>query len=296
MVEFTLWDIARNLLLAARWTVLLSLIAFVCGGLVGFALLAMRVSPLPWLRRAVSVYVELFQGTPLLMQLFLAFFGLPLLGVDVSPWTAAIVTLTLYTSAYLVDIWRGCVEAVPRGQWAAGASLGMTFGQQLRYIVWPQAKKIAVAPTVGFLVQVVKSTALTSIIGFTELTKTGTMITNAAFRPFPIYGMVALIYFAMCFPLTWYARALEKRQKVGQHRYAAETASGNRIRLRLPLARLLRLYCAACVDFLSFATSSALTAGAPLFQPARTNVNTSAICLSFSTGAYFGIGYGAGMP
>ncbi len=143
MIEFTLWDIARNLLLAARWTVLLSLIAFVCGGAVGLVLLAMRVSPLPWLRRAVMLYVELFQGTPLLMQLFLAFFGLPLIGIDVSPWVAATVTLTLYTSAYLTDIWRGCVEAVPRGQWAAGASLGMTFSQQLRYIVWPQALKIA---------------------------------------------------------------------------------------------------------------------------------------------------------
>ena len=89
----------------------------------------------------VMLYVELFQGTPLLMQLFVAFFGLPLLGVEVSPWVAATVTLTLYTSAYLVDIWRGCVEAVPRGQWAAGASLGMTFSQQLRYIVWPQARR-----------------------------------------------------------------------------------------------------------------------------------------------------------
>jgi len=218
MIEFTLWDIARNLLLAARWTILLSLIAFVGGGLLGFVLLALRVAPLPWLRRAVVLYVELFQGTPLLMQLFLTFFGLPLIGLAVSPWFAAALTLTLYTSAYLVDIWRGCVEAVPRGQWAAGASLGMTFSQQLRYIVWPQARKIAVAPTVGFLVQVVKSTALTSIIGFTELTKTGTMITNAAFRPFPVYGMVALLYFAMCFPLTWYARLLERRHKAAQQR------------------------------------------------------------------------------
>ncbi|CAM2197811.1 amino acid ABC transporter permease [Paraburkholderia sp. A1RI_3L] len=216
MIEFTLWDIARNLIFAARWTVLLSLIAFVGGGAAGLVLLAMRVSPVAWLRRVVVLYVELFQGTPLLMQLFLTFFGLPLVGIDVSPWFAATITLTLYTSAYLVDIWRGCVEAVPRGQWAAGASLGMTHGQQLRYIVWPQALKIAVAPTVGFLVQVVKSTALTSIIGFVELTKTGTMITNAAFRPFPIYGMVALIYFAMCFPLTWFARSLERRQRVAQ--------------------------------------------------------------------------------
>ncbi|HVE07492.1 MAG TPA: amino acid ABC transporter permease [Paraburkholderia sp.] len=218
MIEFTLWDMARNLLLAARWTILLSLIAFAGGGLLGFVLLALRVAPHAWLRRAVMLYVELFQGTPLLMQLFLTFFGLPLVGLDVSPWFAAAVTLTLYTSAYLADIWRGCVEAVPRGQWAAGASLGMTFSQQLRYIVWPQARKIAVAPTVGFLVQVVKSTALTSIIGFTELTKTGTMITNASFRPFPVYGMVALLYFAMCFPLTRYARTLEKRHEALQAR------------------------------------------------------------------------------
>jgi polar amino acid transport system permease protein len=128
------------------------------------------------------------------------------------------VTLTLYTSACLVDIWRGCAEAVPRGQWDAGASLGMTYGQQLRYIVWPQALRIALAPTVGFLVQVVKSTALTSIIGFVELTKTGSMITNTAFRPFPIYGMVAMLYFMMCFPLTWYARLLERRYQTGRHR------------------------------------------------------------------------------
>ncbi|MBB5499619.1 amino acid ABC transporter permease [Paraburkholderia sp. MM5384-R2] len=218
MIEFTLWDIARNLLFAARWTILLSLIAFLGGGVTGLVLLAMRVSPLPWLRRVVVLYVEVFQGTPLLMQLFLGFFGLPLLGVDVSPWAAAAVTLTLYTGAYLADIWRGSVEAVPRGQWSAAASLGMTWTQQLRYVVWPQAWKIAVPPTVGFLVQVVKSTALTSIIGLTELTKTGSMITNAAFRPFPIYGMVALIYFAMCFPLTWYARVLERRYQQGRRR------------------------------------------------------------------------------
>ena len=218
MIEFTLWDIARNLMFAARWTLLLSLIAFLGGGITGLILLAMRVSPLSWLRRIVILYVELFQGTPLLMQLFLGFFGLPLLGVDVSPWTAASVTLTLYTGAYLADIWRGCVEAVPRGQWGAAASLGMSWTQQLRHVIWPQAWKIAGPPTVGFLVQVGKSTALTSIIGLTELTKTGTMITNAAFRPFPIYAMVALLYFAMCFPLTWYARVLERRYQVGRRR------------------------------------------------------------------------------
>ncbi|WP_233856182.1 amino acid ABC transporter permease [Paraburkholderia sp. HD33-4] len=218
MIEFSLWDVARNLIIASRWTVLLSLIAFVGGSAIGMILLAMRISQNRILQRSVVLYVELFQGTPLLMQLFIGFFGLPLLGIDVSPWAAASVTLTLYTSAYLIDIWRGCVEAVPRGQWSAGASLGLTYVQQLRYVIWPQALRIAVAPTVGFLVQVVKSTALTSIIGFTELTKTGSMITNAVFQPFPIYGMVALIYFAMCFPLTWYARLLEARHQLGRQR------------------------------------------------------------------------------
>lgn len=202
MSDFTLWDIARNLLLATRWTVLLSLIAFVGGGVAGLVLLAMRIEPSPFLNRIVKLYVEVFQGTPLLMQLFLAFFGLPMLGIEVSPWVAAALTLTLYSSAYLVDIWRGCVDAIPRGQWGAAASLGLTWPQQLRYVIWPQAWKIAIPPTVGFLVQVVKSTALTSIIGLTELTKAGGMITNAVFRPFPIYAMVALIYFAICFPLT----------------------------------------------------------------------------------------------
>ena len=202
MIEFTFRDIAWNLLLAARWTLLLSLITFVGGSVAGFALLAMRVSASAALRRFVILYVEVFQGTPLLMQLFLGFFGLPLVGIDVTPWVAASVVLTLNASAYLTDIWRGCVDAVPCGQWHAAASLGMTWTQQLRYVVWPQAWKIALPPTVGFLVQAVKSTALTSIIGLTELTKTGNIITNAVFKPFPIYAMVALLYFAMCFPLT----------------------------------------------------------------------------------------------
>ncbi len=211
MVEFSLWDIVSNLLLAARWTVLLSLIAFFGGMLAGLPLLVLRVSGKPWLAWPVRVYVDFFQGTPLLMQLFLAFFGLGLLGVEVSPWTAAALALTLFASAFCAEIWRGSVEAIPRGQWAAGASLGLDFGGQLRYIVLPQALGLAVAPTVGFSVQVVKGTALASIIGFVEVTKAGTMITNATFRPFLVYGCVALIYFALCFPLSAAARRLERR-------------------------------------------------------------------------------------
>jgi polar amino acid transport system permease protein len=211
MVDFTLWDIVRNLLLAARWTVLLSLIAFAGGGLAGLVLLVARLAPSPLARRAVSAYVQLFQGTPLLMQLFLAYFGIALFGIDTSPWVAAALALTLYTSAFLAEIWRGCVEAVPKGQWEAAQSLAMNFGEQLRHVVLPQALRIAVAPTVGFLVQVVKGTALASVIGFVELTKAGTMITNATFKPFVVYSCVALFYFVLCYPISVYARGLERK-------------------------------------------------------------------------------------
>jgi polar amino acid transport system permease protein len=209
MVDFSLWDIFRNLLLAARWTVALSLVAFIGGGLVGLALLLLRVGKLRGARTFVSGYVQLFQGTPLLMQLFLAYFGLALFGFKTSAWFAAALALTLYTSAFLTEIWRGCVEAIPRGQWEAGQSLALNFRELLRYVILPQAGRIAIAPTVGFLVQVIKGTALASVIGFIELTKAGSMITNATFAPFLTYSCVALLYFALCYPISYTAKRLE---------------------------------------------------------------------------------------
>lgn len=211
MVDFSLWDILRNLLFAARWTVVLSLIAFVGGGLVGLALLVARITHSNKLRKGVAVYVQLFQGTPLLMQLFLAYFGMALFGLETSAWTAAAVALTLYSSAFLTEIWHGCVKSIPKGQWEAAQSLALNFREQLRYVVFPQAARIAVAPTVGFLVQVVKGTALASVIGFVELTKAGTMITNATFKPFVVYSCVGLLYFAICYPISLYARSLESK-------------------------------------------------------------------------------------
>ena len=216
MVDFSLWDIFRNLLLALRWTVVLSLIAFVGGGLVGLALMVARIAKLPGAERGVAGYVQLFQGTPLLMQLFLAYFGMALLGLNVSAWTAAAVALTLYTSAFLAEIWRGCVNAIPKGQWEASASLALTLGEQLRHVIGPQALRIAIAPTVGFLVQVIKGTALASVIGFVELTKAGTMITNATFRPFTVYACVALLYFILCYPVSAWSRSLERKLHRGR--------------------------------------------------------------------------------
>jgi polar amino acid transport system permease protein len=216
MVDFSIWDIFRNLLLAARWTVLLSLIAFVGGGLVGLALLIARIAKLRGADRVVAGYVQLFQGTPLLMQLFLAYFGLGLFGINVSPWVAAAMALTFYTSAFLTEIWRGCVAAVPKGQWEASAALALSLREQLRCVIGPQALRVAVPPTVGFLVQVVKGTALASVIGFVELTKAGTMITNATFRPFTVYACLALMYFALCYPISAWSKSLERRLHRGR--------------------------------------------------------------------------------
>lgn len=213
-MEFTTWDIVRNLLLAARWTIALSLLAFLCGGLVGLGLLLMRTSRNRLLRLGAKVYIEIFQSTPLLMQLFLLFFGLALLGLDISPWVAASIALTLFTSAYLAEIWRGCVEAIGRGQWEASSSLALSYVEQMRHVILPQAWRIAIAPTVGFSVQVVKGTAVTSIIGFVELTKAGSMISNATFAPFTVFGLVALMYFCLCFPLSMAARTLERKMNV----------------------------------------------------------------------------------
>jgi polar amino acid transport system permease protein len=215
VVDFSIWDIFRNLLLAGRWTVALSLVAFIGGGLVGLALLVLRLTKIPILDKLVGAYVQLFQGTPLLMQLFLSYFGIALFGINTSAWVAAAVALTLYTSAFLTEIWRGCVDSIPKGQWEASESLALNFKEQLRYVVLPQAVKIAVPPTVGFLVQVIKGTALASVIGFVELTKAGTMITNATFKPFLVYSCLALMYFALCFPVSLMARRLERNLNRG---------------------------------------------------------------------------------
>ncbi|EPO8464422.1 amino acid ABC transporter permease [Yersinia enterocolitica] len=213
---FTDWDITRNLLLAARWTLLLSLTAFLGGTLVTLPLMLMRLSRWRWMTRFVRGYTELFQGTPLLMQLFLAFFGLALLGIDVSPWAAAM-ALTLFTSAFLVDIWCGSIDALPKGQWEASRCLGLSFSQTLFRVIAPQATRIAIAPTVGFSVQVIKGTALASIIGFVELTKAGTMLNNVTYQPFKVFGLVALGYFLMCYPLSRYSHYLEKKFHAADH-------------------------------------------------------------------------------
>jgi polar amino acid transport system permease protein len=204
-----------QLLDAAQFTVYLSLIAFVGGGLIGLLIATLRIAPARNARRLAGAYIWLFQSVPLLMLLFLLGLGLPrFLAVDVNPWVAATIALTLYASAYLSDVWRGAVEAVPAGQWEGGRALGFGFVRTLRLIVAPQALRIALAPTVGFMVQIIKGTSLAYIIGFHDLMSIGKRWANAPVEgtePFIIYPIMALIYFALCFPLSAWSRRLERR-------------------------------------------------------------------------------------
>jgi len=125
---------------------------------------------------------------------------------------AAGVALVLNTSAFLGEIWRGCIEAIPRGQWEAAEALGLHYVARMRDVILPQAFKIALAPTVGYMVQVIKGTSLAAIIGFTEVTRAGQIINNATFQPLLVFGAVALIYFVLCWPLSLLAGRMERRR------------------------------------------------------------------------------------
>lgn len=213
--EVTYLDVLY-LVAAGRWTLALTAIAFLGGGLLGLAVMMLRIVPLRPLNWLAVGWIQAIQGTPLLAQIFVFFFGFAIFGYRVSPWVAAGVAFSIYASAFLAEIWRGCVEAIPRQQWEASAALGLSFPQQLRHVILPQALRIAIPPTVGFLVQLIKNTSLASTIGFIELTREGQITTGATFRPLTVYGIVAVLYFCICFPLSQWSQHLERRLNVAR--------------------------------------------------------------------------------
>lgn len=206
------------LLVGAAWTVCLSLIAFLGGGLAGGVVALCRISPARPLRWLTIGYIQLVQGTPLLVVLFVCYFGLSILGLSLPGLVAASVAMIIYVSAYLGEIWRGCIESVPRTQWEAAECLALSRAQRMRYVILPQALRIATPPTVGFMVQIVKNTSLASIVGFVELVRAGQLINNSIFQPFLVYVLVAALYFAMCYPLSAWSRKLEQRLQAGTRR------------------------------------------------------------------------------
>jgi len=213
--EFALPDVGF-LLLATQWTLLLAATAAIGGGILGLFIAVARVVPVPPLRWLAIGYINLIQGTPLLGQLFVFFFGLPLIGLSVDAWTAAAFALSIYASAFFGEIWRGSLQSVPQRQWEAGASLGLTYTQRFRYVVIPQAIRISIPPTVGFLVQLVKNTSLAALIGFVELTRASQIMTAATFAPLQVYLVAAGIYFVICFGLSQMSQVLERRIHVAR--------------------------------------------------------------------------------
>ena len=197
---------------AAQWTLALSAIAFVGGALLGLVVALSRTSENAVARNAARVFIQVFQGTPLLLQLFLIFFGAPVLGFDINPWVAAGVALVLNSAAFMAEIWRGCIEAVPRGQWEAAQALNLKYVARMRFVVLPQAFKIALPPTVGYMVQIIKGTSLAAIIGFTEITRAGQIINNATFQPLHVFTTVAALYFVICWPLSLLAARMERKR------------------------------------------------------------------------------------
>ena len=206
------WFLVRSL----GWTIVLTLSALVIGATIGGCFAIARVSHNRVIRNVAISYILVLQGLPVLLVLFLAYFGLAYLGFDPPALVVASLALGLYAGAYLADIWRGALESVPFQQWEASASLALTRAQQFRYIIFPQSVRIALPPTVGFLVQLIKNTSIVSVVGYIDLMRSGEHIEANLHSPFIIYGIVALLYFSICFPLSQLSKVLER--KVHAHR------------------------------------------------------------------------------
>lgn len=199
------------LLQGAVWTIVLALIGFLGGGVFGIVIALMRVSRSRIVSGIAGLYVQIIQGIPLPVLMFLSYFGLSITGVDVPALVAAGTSMTIYASAFLGEIWRGSIQSVPKTQWEAADSLALSGVQKMRDVIIPQAVRLSIPPTMGFSVQIIKDTSYSVVIGFIELTQSGKLVNNAIFEPFVVYTLVGAIYFILCSPLSYASRRLEAR-------------------------------------------------------------------------------------
>lgn len=195
----------------AGWTIVLSIFGFVGGTILGLPLALARASKNSVTSTASAGVVQLIQGVPLPVIMFVVYFGISIGGYEVPALVAAGIAMTLYSSAYLGEIWKGCIQAVPKTQWEAAECLALTSVQRLVHIILPQALRIAIPPTVGFLVQIVKNTSYAVVINFFDLTYSAKVINNSTFKPFVVFTIAALIYFVICFPMSVLARRFERK-------------------------------------------------------------------------------------
>lgn len=204
------------LLQGLSWTLILSALSFVLGAVAGFAVMLARISRFRAVRAVTAFYIGSIQGIPLLILLFVVYFGVGIFGINVPPLVAAGIALMVYVSAFLGEIWRGSVQSIEKTQWEASECLGLSRWQSLILVVIPQAVRLSLPATVGFLVQVIKSTSLASVVGFVELTRAGQILNNSLFQPFLVFALVGGFYFLLCFPLSRWSRAMERKLNVGR--------------------------------------------------------------------------------
>lgn len=197
-------------------TVILSTLTFLCGGLFGLLIAFARISPNRLLAKSTSLYIQTIQGLPLLVLMGVFFYGPNLLGFQSVPaLVAATLAMTVYSASYLGEIWRGCLQAVPRAQWEAAECLGMSRTERMRLVILPQAIRMATPPTVGFMVQIVKNTSVASlVVGYAELSYNAKILNNTTFQPFLYFGLAGILYFSVCYPLSRQAQKLERKLNV----------------------------------------------------------------------------------
>ena len=183
------------------YTLVFAVASMLGGLLLGFPLAIARILPSRWAQWPATAYVSLMRGTPLLVQIFVIYYGLPSIGISFSPLTAGILALSLNAGAYLSESLRGAIQGVHNGQWSASYSLGLNYGQTLRYIVIPQAIRIAVPSMSNTLISLIKDTSLVSVITVTELMLATKEVIAVTFRPLPLYLAAAAVYWflSICF-------------------------------------------------------------------------------------------------
>lgn len=194
-----------------KWTLALTVIGFIGGGVFGLCVALARTADNKVSQRVTAGYITVFQGTPLLMQLFVVYYGVALVGLDIDAWIAVAIAFTLHASAFLGEIWRGGIQAVSKGQTEAAKALGLHYVSRMKDVVLPQALRISLPATIGFLVQLIKGTSLAAIVGFVELSRAGQIVSNQTYKPLTVFAIVGLIYFLICWPLSLWGAGVEKR-------------------------------------------------------------------------------------
>lgn len=207
-----LWSAIHVEMLQAAWATLrLAAGALALGLVLGMVLALVRLGGSARAARLAGIYIEVFRGTPALVQLFLVYFGLVSIGIRLDSYQAAVIGLGMNAAAYLAEIFRAGIGAVPRGQLEAACSIGMTPWAAMRWVVLPQAVRLVLAPTGNVAISLLKDTSVASLIAAPDLMLRAQDLSSEYFMPFETYVTVGLIYFVLCYPLSLFMRHLERR-------------------------------------------------------------------------------------